>query len=149
MRARFPADPSGARLRTGQAAATRAYSVPGARFIVHTVGPYLDEAGQPQPALLRACYASSLREARRAGATSIAFPAISTGYYGYPMLEAGRVAVAAVTEFFASAECQGAAGGSAYAVPVFLAAFDALSAEILGGLLGGSGSAGSSAERGT
>jgi O-acetyl-ADP-ribose deacetylase (regulator of RNase III) len=126
---RYPADAIGARLHTGNAAVTSAYNLPGARFIVHTVGPYLDEKGLPQPALLASCYKNSLAAAKAVGATSIAFPTISTGYYGYPMLEAGQVAIQAVTEFFASP------AGAGWSVPVYLTAFSSLNAEILEALL--------------
>ena len=128
-RRNFPADAVGARLHTGAAALTAAYNIPGARFIVHTVGPYLDDAGRPQPALLAACYRSSLAVARAAGATSIAFPSISTGYYGFPMLEAGVVALQAITEFFESP------AGAGWSIPVYLATLSQLQHDILSALL--------------
>ena len=72
----------------------------GTRFVIHTVGPYLDEEGRTQPSLLEACYVSVLRCAMQVGAKSIAFPSISTGFYGYPMEEATRLACATITKFF-------------------------------------------------
>lgn len=135
---RFPADAVGARLATGSAVTTRAYGVPGARVMVHTVGPYLDEQGSPQPALLAACYKSSLREAYAAGAQVVAFPAISTGYYGYPMAAAGQVAVEAVTAYFEEAAASGGAA-AAWRPRVLLTALSQLQGDILEALLGGTG----------
>jgi O-acetyl-ADP-ribose deacetylase (regulator of RNase III) len=128
-RAKCPADAQGVRLRTGAAVVTAAFNVSGARFIVHTVGPYLDDVGDLQPALLRECYLNSLAAARAAGAASIAFPSISTGYYGYPILEAGVVALRAVTEFFESP------AGEGWRIPVYFSAFSQLDKDILDGLL--------------
>jgi O-acetyl-ADP-ribose deacetylase (regulator of RNase III) len=130
IRMTFPANESGVRLETGAACVTSAYNIPGARFVVHTVGPYLDEAGNPQPSLLVACYKNALQCALTAGATSIAFPAISTGYYGYPMLDAGIVAIGAITEFFA-ANAEARDGN----IPVYLTAYSALNGDILAALL--------------
>ncbi|MQX37331.1 O-acetyl-ADP-ribose deacetylase [Roseospira navarrensis] len=68
-----------------------------ARWVVHTVGPVYD-ALDPDDAdrLLGACYVNSLRAAAEAGARSVAFPAISTGAYGYPQDRAARVAILSV-----------------------------------------------------
>ena len=74
--------------------ATTAGSLP-ARWVIHTVGPIY--GGRPEDAeLLASCYRSSLRVADELGAASVAFPAISTGAFGYPVEEAATVAVAAV-----------------------------------------------------
>ena len=127
--AKYPADAEGARVRTGEAVTTAAHSVPGARFTVHTVGPYYEYGGPSKAALLRACYMNSLTAARAAGATSLAFPCISTGYYGYPMLEAGVIALQAVTDFFESP------AGAGWRVPVHIAAYNQLEKDILDGLL--------------
>jgi len=81
-------------LPVGEAVATTAGSMP-ARWVIHTVGPIY--GGRPEDAeLLASCYRSSLRVADELGAASVAFPAISTGAFGYPVEEAATVAVAAV-----------------------------------------------------
>ncbi len=62
-----------------------------ARFVIHTVGPVWHGGGAGEPATLASCYRASLALAARLGAASIAFPAISTGVYGYPREKAARV----------------------------------------------------------
>ena len=69
-----------------------------ARFIVHTVGPVWSGGNDGEPELLASCYRRSLEVARAAGCRSIAFPAISTGIYGYPAGPAAEIAVGAVRE---------------------------------------------------
>ena len=81
--------------KTGDAKLTRGYRLP-ARFIVHTVGPVWRGGEQGELALLVSCYRRSLELARAAGATSIAFPSISTGIYGYPIEQAAPIAVQTV-----------------------------------------------------
>jgi O-acetyl-ADP-ribose deacetylase len=66
---------------------------------VHTVGPVWRGGDQGEPVLLASCYRSSLDEATNVGAQSIAFPAISTGVYGYPLEAATRVAVDTILAF--------------------------------------------------
>ena len=85
----------GGGLPTGQAVATTAGDLP-ARWVVHTVGPVWS-ATEDRSALLASAYAESMRVAGDLGATSVAFPAISTGVYGYPVEEAAAVAIAATT----------------------------------------------------
>jgi O-acetyl-ADP-ribose deacetylase (regulator of RNase III) len=80
---------------TGGAVATTAGDLP-ARFVIHAVGPVWRGGGAGDPALLASAYRSSLDEAARVGARSVAFPAISTGIYGYPLEEATAVAVDAI-----------------------------------------------------
>jgi O-acetyl-ADP-ribose deacetylase (regulator of RNase III) len=63
------------------------------RFIVHTVGPVWRGGHDGEPELLARCYRRSIEVAREAGATSIAFPAISTGIFGYPSDAAAEIAV--------------------------------------------------------
>jgi O-acetyl-ADP-ribose deacetylase (regulator of RNase III) len=67
-----------------------------ARWIIHTVGPVWRGGGHGEAELLASCYRSSLARADEVGARTVAFPAISTGVYGYPVREAAAVAVDAV-----------------------------------------------------
>lgn len=83
-------------LPVGQAVATGAGDLP-ARWVIHTVGPNR-HAGETDPALLASCFRTSLAEAVRVGARSVAFPAVSAGIYGWEGAEVARIAVAAVTE---------------------------------------------------
>jgi O-acetyl-ADP-ribose deacetylase len=81
-------------LPTGQAVATGAGNLP-ARWVIHTVGPVY--AGSADPAgELASCHIESLRVADELGARTVAFPAISTGVFGYPLEEAAGVAIGAV-----------------------------------------------------
>jgi len=82
---------------TGDAVVTPGFSLP-ARWIVHTVGPVWHGGSAGEPALLASCYRRSIEVARTAGATTIAFPAISTGIFGYPARAAAEIAVATVRE---------------------------------------------------
>ena len=81
--------------RPGEAKATRGYRLP-ARYVIHTVGPIWCGGGSGEPELLTACHRNALAVAVGLGCRSIAFPAISTGIYGYPVELAARVAAAAV-----------------------------------------------------
>jgi O-acetyl-ADP-ribose deacetylase (regulator of RNase III) len=83
--------------KTGQAKITKGYRLP-ARHIIHTVGPVWRGGGNGEPELLASCYGAALEVARRHGLRSVAFPAISTGIFGYPMAEAAQVAAAAVAD---------------------------------------------------
>jgi O-acetyl-ADP-ribose deacetylase (regulator of RNase III) len=83
-------------LPTGEAVATTAGALP-ARWVIHTVGPVYGSVADPASLLAR-CHASSLAVADEVGASSVAFPAISTGAYGYPIVEAARVAIRAVRD---------------------------------------------------
>jgi O-acetyl-ADP-ribose deacetylase (regulator of RNase III) len=83
-------------LPVGEAVATTAGNLP-ARWVIHTVGPLY--SGKTEDAeLLAACHRSCLRVADELGAVTLAFPAISTGVFGYPVEEAALVAVSAVRE---------------------------------------------------
>jgi O-acetyl-ADP-ribose deacetylase len=84
----------GHRLPRGQAVATTAGRLT-ARWVVHTAGP-IWSATRDHSAVLRSCYAESLRVADGLGARSVAFPAISAGIYGWPLDDAARQAVAGV-----------------------------------------------------
>jgi O-acetyl-ADP-ribose deacetylase len=86
---------------TGQARITGGYKLP-ARHVIHTVGPVWRGGKAGEPALLADCYRSSLGLAERHGLKSIAFPAISTGVYGYPADAAARIAVAEVRRHLAA-----------------------------------------------
>jgi len=81
------------RCATGDAVVTPGFRLP-AQWVVHTVGPVWHGGDQGEPELLASCYRRSLAVAAGAGATSIAFPAISTGIFGYPRRAAAQVAVA-------------------------------------------------------
>ncbi len=78
--------------RPGDARATPGFRLP-ARWVIHTVGPVWSGGGRGEPELLASCYRRCLEIADELGATSVAFPAISTGAYGYPAREAARTAV--------------------------------------------------------
>src|SRR5260221_5583918 len=80
---------------TGDAVATRGFRLP-ARWIVHAVGPVWHGGDQGEAAQLASCYRRSIEVARSVGAESIAFPAISTGIFGYPGRAAAEIAVATV-----------------------------------------------------
>jgi O-acetyl-ADP-ribose deacetylase (regulator of RNase III) len=83
-------------LPTGQAVATTAGRLP-ARWVIHTVGPVWS-AGEDRSGLLASCYRESLRVADEVGAATVAFPAVSTGVYGWPMDDGARIAVQTVRE---------------------------------------------------
>jgi len=76
--------------KTGQAKLTKGYKLP-ARFIIHTVGPVWQGGSSGEDALLEACYRNSLELAYKKGLRSVAFPAISTGIYGFPKEKAAQI----------------------------------------------------------
>ena len=83
------------RLRgSGNAKITKGYRLP-AKHVIHTVGPVWHGGTQGESVLLQSCYLNSFRLARLNDVKSIAFPAISCGVYGYPLLKAARIALAA------------------------------------------------------
>ena len=88
-------------LATGKAVITTAGDLP-ARHVIHTVGPVYGRHGGRESELLGACYQNSLALAVQHSLTSIAFPAISTGVFGYPPSEAASVSSRTVMEFLAS-----------------------------------------------
>jgi O-acetyl-ADP-ribose deacetylase (regulator of RNase III) len=83
-------------LPTGKAVATAAGDLP-ARWVIHTVGPVFSRS-EDRSALLAACHTESLKVADELAAKTVAFPAISTGVYGYPLELAAPVAIRAVRE---------------------------------------------------
>ena len=87
----------------GEAVLTPGFEL-AARWIVHPVGPVWRGGNDGEPELLQSCYRRSLTVAREAGAASIAFPAISTGVYGYPPAAAAEIAVSTVLEHAAPME---------------------------------------------
>jgi len=84
--------------RTGEAKITRGYRLP-ARFVIHTVGPVWKGGDAGEDALLSSCYRNALALAELSGLQSIAFPAISTGAYGFPLERAARIAVRTIIGF--------------------------------------------------
>lgn len=84
--------------RTGEAKITQGYRLP-AKHVIHTVGPVWHGGDRGEPGLLAACYRNSLALAAAHGLRTIAFPAISTGVYRYPLEEATRIAQQEVKTF--------------------------------------------------
>ena len=85
------------RLRHGEAKITPGFRLP-ARYVIHTVGPVWGGGERGEDRLLADCYRNSLALAVEQGLTSIAFPAISTGIYGFPPARAAHIAVGTVRE---------------------------------------------------
>jgi len=83
---------------TGEAKITKGYNLP-ARYVIHAVGPVWKGGGHREDELLAACYRNSLWLAAAHGIGTIAFPAISTGAYGFPLERATRLALCEVTAF--------------------------------------------------
>jgi O-acetyl-ADP-ribose deacetylase len=84
--------------KTGQAKITKGYKLP-AKFIIHTVGPVWRDGHASEKLLLEQCYLNSLELAASKGLRSIAFPAISTGIYGFPAELAAVIAIASIQVF--------------------------------------------------
>ncbi|RUR55816.1 O-acetyl-ADP-ribose deacetylase [Vreelandella populi] len=82
---------------TGDAKLTEGFKLP-ARYVIHTVGPVWHGGARGEAELLASCYQRSLALAESVGARSVAFPSISTGIYRYPIEEAARIAVSAVSK---------------------------------------------------
>ncbi len=83
---------------TGDAKITTGGRLP-AKFVIHTVGPVYRDGKHGEPELLARCYRRSLEVALENGVTTIAFPAISCGVYGYPHADAAAIAVRTVADF--------------------------------------------------
>ena len=77
---------------TGDAKITRGYNLK-ARYVIHTVGPIYRGGASGEPKLLESCYMRCFEVAHEQGLSSLAFPSISTGAYGYPIAEASRIAL--------------------------------------------------------
>ena len=83
---------------TGEARITPGFKLP-AKWVIHTVGPVWHGGGQGEPDLLAGCYRHSLVLALQHEVKTIAFPAISTGVYGYPKEEAARIAIQVMRDY--------------------------------------------------
>lgn len=88
---------------TGEAKITSGYRLP-AKHVIHTVGPVWRGGGANEPQLLASCYRKSLELAQARGVSTIAFPAISCGVYGYPPSQAARIAISEVARALAQSE---------------------------------------------
>lgn len=84
--------------KTGEAKITEAFKLP-AKYVIHTVGPIYRDGNENEAELLAASYENSLKIADEYQLKSIAFSAISTGVYGYPLKEATEIAVSTVKEY--------------------------------------------------
>jgi O-acetyl-ADP-ribose deacetylase len=113
--------------QTGDAKITRGYKLR-AKFVIHAVGPVWHGGIRREPELLASCYRRCLVLARDHGIRSVAFPAISTGAYGYPMEEAAKIAVTTVLS-----ELE----GSEEVDEVVFACFDGSTFAVYGKLLAG------------
>ena len=91
------------RLPPGQAVITTGGNLP-AKHVIHTVGPIWQGGGRKEAETLASCYRESLKQAKKRGLKTVAFPSISTGAYGYPIEEAARVALKAVIDFLRTEE---------------------------------------------
>jgi O-acetyl-ADP-ribose deacetylase (regulator of RNase III) len=111
---------------TGEAKITGAYRLP-ARHVIHTVGPVWKDGRHGEEEKLRSCYRNSLALAEEHGLQHIAFPAISTGVYGYPPEEAARIAVD---------ECKAFLSQSKVVRKVTLVAFDGHTHRLYESLIG-------------
>ncbi len=97
---KVPAGAGGVRCPTGEARLTPGFDLP-ARFVIHTVGPVWEGGDRGEPELLASAYRKSLELAAQHDLKTIAFPAISTGVYGYPLDRASSVAVRECRDFLA------------------------------------------------
>jgi len=116
----------GIRCPTGEARITPGFGLP-AKFVIHTVGPRWRGGKSGEPELLAKCYRAALRLAAENGIRSIAFPAISTGAFAYPLLDACRIAVF---------ECAAFLGQSSALDNITLVGFDEADAVALRKIIG-------------
>lgn len=110
----------------GEAKITRAYRLP-SKWVIHTVGPIWEGGNDDEDDILAACYQNSLLLARKHELASIAFPAISTGIYGFPPARAAKIAVASILDTFAAVPTD---------IDVTLVAFDGQTADLYAAELG-------------
>ncbi len=82
--------------KTGEAKLTKAYDLP-SKYIIHTVGPVYS-GSESDPKNLASCYKESLKIAQKNDIKSISFPALSTGYFGYPMRDAAKIALKTIID---------------------------------------------------
>lgn len=113
---------------TGDAKITKGYNLP-AKHVIHTVGPVWQGGDQDEEALLKSCYRRSLAIAEENDCRSIAFPAISTGVYGYPKDKAAKVALETINAYFAEQK-------ESIIEDVILVCFDAATEQLYLELLG-------------
>jgi O-acetyl-ADP-ribose deacetylase len=110
---------------TGEARLTSGHDLP-ARYVIHTVGPVYRDGNSGEPELLAACHRNSIALAAENGIETLAFPAISTGVYGYPKEAAAEVTLAALAEALAVYD-----GVTAVRVVLFSAADHAIYRRVL------------------
>lgn len=84
-------------LPSGQVASTKGGQLK-ARYVIHTVGPVWQGGKRNEPQVLESCYCNSLEEATRLGCSSVSFPSISTGAFGYPVQHAASIALRTVVD---------------------------------------------------
>lgn len=119
------------RLPAGQAVITTAGKMK-AKYVIHTVGPIWHGGSYAEPDVLASAYQESLNLAAENGLTSVSFPSISTGVYGYPVQKASRVAVKTVADFLSKPTSVKEVVFVLYNAEAY-EAFAAAAAEILGG----------------
>ncbi|CAF1264267.1 unnamed protein product [Adineta steineri] len=118
----LPTDSQGARCTVGHSVITPGF-MSKYKFIIHTVGPYLDEQNRTQPKLLADCYSTAFKLAVDNDCKSIVFPTIATGFYGYPMLEAAQIAVGTLNAMLEQQETD-------YSINVYITVFNDLEQQI-------------------
>src|SRR5689334_13985783 len=84
-------------LPAGQAVTTSGYNLK-ARYVIHTVGPVWQGGMMNEPQILESCYCHSMEEADHKACTSISFPSVSTGAFGYPVDQAAQIALRTIVD---------------------------------------------------
>lgn len=90
--------------KTGQSKITKGYNLP-AKYVIHTVGPVWHGGNKKERELLKSCYETALNLAKENGIKTLAFPSISCGIYHFPLEEACKIAIDAVSEFITKCDC--------------------------------------------